>query len=150
MFFSFASIEHGNVIHFPPNKIWDDDHKPILTFHEFSVVLGGSRWFGSGSQEVLESLSLDSGIAQTASVAGVRDAVVVRRDAICSVQAVAAPSSWGPLATLPSECRPSATLVFKLPTLSAVAEVDVTGQGVISCWDSGNKLWGVSEKNDEK
>ena len=107
---------------------------PLLDFHEFLELLGASWWFGSGSQEVLESLSLDSGITQSA-VAGVRDAVVVRKDAICSVQAVVSPSSWGPLGTLPAECRPSGTLVFKLPTLSAVAEVDVTGQGIISCLD---------------
>eukprot|EP00435_Cladocopium_sp_Y103_P061658 s1182_g23.t1 len=90
--------------------------------------------------EVLESLSLDSGITQSA-VAGVRDAVVVRKDAICSVQAALTPSSWGPLATLPAECRPSGTLVFKLPTLSAVAEVDVTQQGAISWMDGSQDTW---------
>ncbi|CAJ1386416.1 unnamed protein product [Effrenium voratum] len=87
--------------------------------------------------EVLETLTLDTG----AQLPGLRDAMVVRKNGICSVQAALAPSNWGQLTTLPPECRPSGTLVFKVPTQSAVAQVDITGQGVVSWMEGSQDSW---------
>ena len=65
-----------------------------------------------------------------------------RKDGICSVQATLDPSSWGEVATLPADCRPSERLVFNLRTHSASpARVDVTAHGVIQ-WVEGSRIHG--------
>jgi len=69
------------------------------------------------SSEILEKLILKTGIAEHAGRA--RDAMFERKDGICSVQGTLDPSSWGEVATLPADCRPSERLVFNLRTHSA-------------------------------
>ena len=92
------------------------------------------------SSEILEKLMLKTGIAEHAGRA--RDAMFERKDGICSVQATLDPSSWGEVATLPADCRPSERLVFNLRTHSASpARVDVTADGVIQWVEGSQDTW---------
>ena len=90
--------------------------------------------------EVLDTLTLKSGIVEHAG--RTRDAIFERKDGICSVQAVVDPSSWGEVATLPADCRPSERLIFNLQTNSASpARVDVGADGVIQWVEGSQDTW---------
>lgn len=91
--------------------------------------------------EFVGRLTLESGVSQASG--RVRDAVFERKDGICSVQAALKPTTWGTLATLPKDCRPSETLVFNLMTQDASmpASVEVNANGVVKWVEGSSDSW---------
>jgi hypothetical protein len=64
--------------------------------------------------------------------------VNVKKDGICLVNGLVRSGSWGHIATLPSNCRPSKRLIFNLNNHAKTARVDVETSGRVS-WAGGGK-----------